>query len=526
MSMEVTQDQSAAIAALSDPALHDGAEPQRIETHANILLIGPERAYKLKRAVRYPFLDYSTPELRYRYCRAEVMLNRRTAPDLYLGVVPIGEQGVGDMVADPLSDMPPSSRAASDHAVVMKRFDDETLFDRLAEKGRLTPDLLTSLGSELARFHKSAKPAEKDWPAVKAEVLEDNLLALEEVDWWPAGEMAAHRARCSDLFDACRPLLAARVAHGHIRECHGDVHLRNVCLVDGKVTLFDCIEFNDDFAHIDTAYDLAFLLMDLEHRGMDREAAALLNRYLEATGDYGAPALLPFYKALRAQIRAKIAVSTAMLAGDEGEAAAQRDEALAYFALACRAASPPPARLIAFGGVSGSGKSTVARGVAAELARRDGAAPVILRSDAIRKSLFGVAETDRLPKEAYRPEVSEKVYRLMEERADAMLRHGVTVILDATYTHAGSRAALPQVAARAGAPFQGIWLDAPEDELVRRVTARKGDVSDADAAVVRKQLEQDFGAIDWTRIGTSGGADAAYSPEKTIELALGHLATG
>lgn len=522
--------QDAAFACLRSLATAGDEPPERIDTHANVVFIGRDRVYKIKRAVRYSFLDYSTVALRYRYCAFEVVLNRRTAPDLYLGIVPLRRTADGSVTAGELircpdpATLPKDGAAAEDWAVVMRRFDDDCLYDRLADRGGLTVRHLQDLGHQIAAFHSAAMPVRKDWGRTKAEVLAGNLSEIARADWLSPEAVADHRRDCETLLGRLAAQLSDRVTGGFIRHCHGDIHLRNIVQIGDRATLFDCIEFSDDFSQIDCLYDLAFLLMDLEHRAMPAAACRVLNRYLEKTGDYGGVGLLAFYTALRAQIRAKIAIATVGFASTGEAADTQRHEAEAYFKLACAAVNRPPPRLIAMGGLSGSGKSTIAQELAERMARDHGPTVLVLRSDAIRKSLWGVAEVEPLPPEAYEPQVSQRVYEVMHGQAEDALRQGVPVILDATHTHPASRRRAATLAERLHVPFGGIWATAPKDVLIERVTARVNDASDADARIVRLQLRQGWGRMEWPEIDTSkrsGSQDALTSSVDSAAALLG-----
>lgn len=503
-------------------------ETKRIDTHANVIFIGAERVYKIKRAVKYPFLDYSTVARRFRFCASEIVLNRRTAPDLYLGILPLlrtpsGDLTAGEIVPDPDTNRPPPTQGNEtvvDWAVVMRRFNDRFLFDRLAERDELTIDHLRDLGESIAAFHLSADPVHNDWRRICREVLTDNITEIAEADWLDHKRIGVHRTDCGRLFDKLTDRLSDRAVAGFVRQCHGDMHLQNVVLVDGKATLFDCIEFSDDFSQIDTLYDLAFLLMDLEHRGMADAGCRVLNRYMESTGDYGDVGLLPFYTALRAQVRAKIEVATVGFAKTTEAADEHRQMAASYFDLACCAVNRPKPRLIAVGGPSGSGKSTLAIAIAERMAGAYGPGVLVLRSDAIRKSLWNVPETAPLPAEAYATSVNVEVYDIMHKRAENALKQGMTVLLDATHTHPKSRNAASALARRLGVSFDGIWATAPRAVLIGRVTERTNDASDADAAIVRLQLKQDWGRIDWHEIDTSKRIDALNEVDSSVNEAV------
>ncbi|MBI3451666.1 MAG: AAA family ATPase, partial [Rhodospirillales bacterium] len=308
-----------------------------------------------------------------------------------------------------------------------------------------------------------------------------------------------------------------RRAGGFVRHCHGDLHLRNICLIDGQPTLFDAIEFNDRIACIDTLYDLAFLLADLEHRDLRALANAALNRYLDTTADCAGLALMPLYLAGRAGIRAQT-----LAAGAAAQSTAvARDrlvaEARENLALGLRFADPPPPRLIAAGGLSGSGKSTLAYALAPAVGSAPGA--VVLRTDVIRKQLAGIAPTGRLPPESYTKEESARVYAALMARATDILASGYAVIADAVFADPAERAAIEACARAAGVGFAGIWLDAPPPVLAARVSTRVKDASDATADVVRMQAALDIGRLDWTKVAASG-TPAAVHTAATYALGL------
>jgi len=284
--------------------------------------------------------------------------------------------------------------------------------------------------------------------------------------------------------------------------------LGNICLIDGAPLLFDAIEFNDDIACCDVLYDLAFLIMDLLHRRLGGLANLVLNRYLEITDDLDGLAALGFFLSCRAAVRAKIAATAAATTtsgtapshrrGLRAEARTYLDQANAYLA-------PAPPRLVAIGGLSGTGKSTLARRLAPAIGAAPGA--VLLRSDVVRKRLFGVAPTDKLAATAYAPAVSRRVYDVLAADAGRVLDAGHAAIVDAVHAGARERARIAAVAGARNVAFAGLWLDAAPDRLIARVEARQGDVSDADAAIVRRQLDYDLGAIDWRRIGAEGAPE-------------------
>lgn len=478
---------------------------RRIDTHASAVFLDGERVYKLKRAVRFSFMDFSSAEKRRAAVEREVALNRRTAPDLYLGAAPILRDGV----ALRLGAIGETADGAVDWVVVMRRFDETTLFDRQAAEGRLTPEKLAGLAREIARFHREADPVEGvDWRARAAKIARDNIADMREEGSLDQDLLTRlERATEGALSDQAQALAARDAA---VKRCHGDLHLRNLCEVAGRPTLFDCIEFNDAFAVIDPLYDLAFLLMDLDHRGLGPEAAMVRDRWLEAWEDTAGQGLLPLYLSIRAAIRAKVTAAGAAVQDEDGEAEEMRAAARAYLDRALAYLQPARARLIALGGFSGSGKSTLARAIAPAIGAAPGAA--VLRTDQLRKARFGAAEAERLPAEAYEAAVSVAVYDAMEARAAALLAQGVSVIADATFTHPDSRARVEALAQEIGVPFHGLWLDAPADVMARRIAARRGDASDADEAVLAKQLEAGAGAVAWPKLAAGGGISDLSAP--------------
>ncbi|AWJ86208.1 hypothetical protein TSH58p_22000 (plasmid) [Azospirillum sp. TSH58] len=507
------QDPTQTVAAfLADPASHGGAAVERVETHAAIVFLAGDRACKLKRAVRYPYLDYSTVERRRAACVEELRLNRRTAPSLYLGLDSVVRRPDGALA---FGGEDAAGGTALDWLVVMRRFPQDALLDRVAERGALGDDLSRALADAVTAFHEAAEPRpDGGGAAAMREVVEGNIAELRACPSLFAPERVERLAeRSTDALRRLAPLLEDRRRGGFVRHCHGDLHLRNIVLLDGKPVLFDGIEFDERLAVIDVAYDLAFLLMDLERRGLRPQGNAFLNRGLDATEDYGALALLPLFLSIRAAIRAKIAASTAALRPGADTARRSEREAVAYLDQAVAALEPPPPRLVAVGGLSGSGKTRLARALAPSLGASPGA--VVLRSDALRKRFFRVGETERLPADAYTPAVTERVYAGLLERARTVLAAGHAVVLDAVHARPEERAAVARLAADAGVRFDGIWLDAPLDARIARIAARRGDASDATAEVAERQAVYDLGPLEWLR--TNAGRDAGETLAAVLE---------
>jgi aminoglycoside phosphotransferase family enzyme/predicted kinase len=496
----ITEDQSAVLGFLGSPEAHGGAAVERIDTHASVVFLARDRAWKLKRAVRYDYLDFSTAARRRAMCEAEFRINRRAAPGLYRGVVAVTRERDGSLALD-------GSGAPVDWLVAMVRFDQGGLFDRLAARGALDVDLMPALAESIARFHAgAARRTDHGGAAGMAWVIDGNAAGFTEqgagvLD--PAACAALTRAS-HEAVDRQRPLLDARREGGSVRQVHGDLHLRNIVLLDGRPTLFDAIEFNDELACTDVLYDLAFLLMDLWRRRLPGHANAVWNGYLARTAEHDGLPLLPLFLACRAAVRAKTSATAARLQEEAGRRALQ-DTARDYFTMAGALLQPRPPCLVAIGGFSGSGKTTLARALAPDLGAVPGA--VIVRSDEVRKGLRGVDAHEPLGADGYTADVTRRVYATVAARARAVVAGGYPAIADAVFAQPADRQAIERVAALASVPFVGLWLEAPEPTLAERVGRRGPDASDADAAVIRHQVQEGTGPVSWIRIDASGAPD-------------------
>lgn len=484
--------QAEAITFLADPATHGGATVARVDTHISIVFLAGADAYKLKRAVRLNYLDFSTPDLRRHFCEEEVRLNRRTAPDLYQGVLPITHHAGGLALG--------GSGPAIDWVVHMKRFDQSQLLDHLAQSGALALPLMDALGRSIAAFHRDAAAClDRGGVGGMQIVIDGNDDGLHEFDRELNAGAATHLLALSRAeLDRRLALLDGRRRHGFVRECHGDLHLGNIVIIDGSPTLFDAIEFNEDIACIDTLYDLAFLLMDLRHRGLAAHANVVWNAYLEETRDYDGIALMPLFLSCRAAVRAKISAASANVQPDTDSRDVLQVAAREYLREAIRYLHPAPPVAIAIGGVSGSGKSTAAAGLAPAIRGAPGA--VVLRSDVIRKEICRAGRFDRLGADGYTSEISRRVYRELAARARQILAAGHSVIVDATFLREDDRSVIEVAAHDAGVALQGFWLDGPDTLLLERLRQRRHDPSDADATVLTMQRCTDSGAISWQRV--------------------------
>ncbi len=491
--------QGEVLAFLANPATHGGAPVRRIDTHSAVVFLAGDRAFKVKRAVRYSYLDFSSLAQRRAACAAELEINRAFAPGLYRRVIPItrapdGAMGLG------------GDGENVEWAVEMRRFDETKTLDHLANANAIDLALADKLARAVAAIHNRVPVLEgAPWIAALSSYVAANDAAFRaDPDLFDSAQAASLNCDSRVGLDRLRPLLAGRSAAGMVRRGHGDLHLGNVVLVDGNPMLFDAVEFSPLIAAGDVLYDLAFLLMDLVERGLGAAANVVLNRYLVETrrmSDFDAVAALPFFMSLRAAIRANVTASRAAIAKkpDREEA---RSGARKYFALACRLIRPVSPVLVGIGGLSGTGKSRLAGALAPELAPTPGA--IVLRSDVEHKALEGRREGERLPPEAYTAESAARVYAMLVEKAGRVIAAGHSAIVDAVFARPQEREALRGAARARGVTFHGLFLTADMATRVARVGSRLGDASDADGAVARAQERYVLGHNDWQSIDASG----------------------
>ena len=470
-----------------------GPTPEQvIQTHAAIVALYADTALKIKRAVKYDYLDFSTLALREKMLRRELALNGEAAAGVYRDVVPITRDAQGRLQLDGTGEV-------VEWVLRMARFPLEAELSVMADKGQIDLTLADAMGRSIADYHHHAPRLSEDGAILIAEIIEElhrvlsdmtDTLGQDSVDRVLTALRKAHLQGAE--------LMRGRAQMGWVRRCHGDLHLRNLVMWQGVPTPFDALEFDERLGTCDVLYDLAFLLMDLKHRGLDDAANVTLNAYLHrtATEDHlHGLALLPLYLAVRATIRAMVDVQTAAFQKDPD---ALIEDARGFMAQARSYLSPQDPALVAIGGLSGTGKTTLAKLIAAQIGRSPGA--VHLRSDLERKALFGVDQLDHLPQSAYDPDVSTKVYTRMRDKARLALIAGHSVILDALHGPEAERDAAERLAADLGCAFHGLWLDLETPDRLARIEARKHDASDADAEVARRQAAMDIGTIGWTRL--------------------------
>ena len=509
---EQSTDQSEILAFLGRASTFGGAPVHRIDTHAGIVFLAGGRALKVKRAVRFPFLDFSTLEKREGACLAEIDANRPFAPELYRGVIAVTRDRDGVLALG-------GEGEPVEWAVDMRRFDETKTLDRLADTGKIDLAMADELARGVAAAHARAPVVEATpWIDALAGYIDQNDAAFREYPaLFPQSAVAELTAASRAAFARLRPLLLARGQAGLVRRGHGDLHLGNIALIDSRPVPFDALEFDPLMASGDVLYDLAFLLMDLIERKLVAAANVVLNRYLTQTRrleDLDALTALPLLMSMRAAIRAKVTAARTAVAPAPDRAAITRS-ATTYFELATALIAPLPPRLVAMGGLSGTGKSLLSRTLAPDLPPHPGA--VVLRSDVERKMLFGAAETDRLPNEAYAPEMTARTYAVLVDKAHRTIAAGHSAIVDAVFSDAAERDAVATVARASGAAFAGLFLTADLATRIARIGHRTGDASDADATVARRQEDYALGSLDWRMVDASG------TPEETLARAKAAL---
>ncbi len=454
-----------------------------IQTHISYVLLTGKYAYKVKKPMNFGFLDFSTLEKRHFFCEEELRLNRRLAPELYLQILAITATEAG-------FEFNPEGEPV-EYAIQMVQFPQENLLINLFEAGKLTVDQVTDIGKQLAEFHAAANTndhiASFGTATSLQAVANDNYASTASyINLAQTQEQYDRTKAYTDQFFAeNHDLFSDRVAQGKIKECHGDLHLKNICLVGDKIQIFDCIEFNEPFRNSDVLYDAAFLVMDLQFRDRRDLANAFLNTYLELTGDYQGVVLLPLFCSMRAYIRAKV---TSFLLDDPNIPAEVKDhakqEASAYYELAYRYTQPQTGKITIMSGLSGSGKSTLAK----QLAQKTEA--ILLRSDAIRKHIAGIDLLQRGDDDLYSPEMTTRTYNQLLETGILLASKGFKVILDAKYDRLNLRAAVMAQAQNMNIPLQILYCSADQEILQQRLrdrTAANNDIADATVDLLASQ---------------------------------------
>ena len=473
-----------------------------VQTHGALIFLAGDIALKMKRAVRYDYMDLSTLDLRQALLRRELDLNKPVAPEIYQDVVPVTRTKDGGLELG-------GQGEPIEWVLRMWRFPKENELALIAESGGIDDDLARDLGTAIFSYHAQSAKRSCDGARLIGDILDelDRVFAdMKEQLGAPNINQFHHKSRA--MLARVAPVLCRRADAGHVRRCHGDLHLRNIVLLDGKPVPFDALEFDEVLGTCDVLYDLAFLIMDLRHRDLGRAANMVLNSYLlSASGleDEGLAAL-PLFLAVRAAIRAMVLVQTATATGTT-----VNPEAVQFLNDALISLQPPDPRLVLVGGLSGTGKTAVSRALAPLIGGPSGA--VHLRTDLERKMIHTSEVNLGVPSDEYSVASRKAVYDRMFSRAGAILSAGHSVLLDATFLDANLRTSAQNLAKAADVACDALWLEAPLSVLIDRVKARQGDASDADEHVVRKQLKSGGPPSDWQRISAEG------SLEETVEAA-------
>ncbi|MBL4741078.1 MAG: AAA family ATPase [Sneathiella sp.] len=490
---------------------------ERIETHGATVLLGKYYALKLKKAVYFDHMDYSTSEKRRLFCEKELTLNRKTAPALYLDTLPIYVNldesfsfDAGDHVAD--------------HLLKMRRFPKGNRLDEYIDREDLSLELQEKLADAVISLHTTAKivASEKVVPDF-CDVIHKNFQQLD--GFCPhildLKDVQDYRQRLNSFVKDQNNLLTSRITDQWVRWGHGDLHLQNICLLEGEPLLFDAIEYQDDFVISDVLYDLSFLIMDLWERNLKAAANSIFNRYLTGMNCMLKPQglqglqLLPFYLSMRAGIRTHVAGNRYLQSHDEEDKDAFEAQTRHLFGSSQSYLSPSPAQMIAIGGFSGSGKSTLARHLAPFIGATPGA--VRIRSDEIRRQLIGWDEFSKMPQSAYTSEQSAAVYKQMAICAKAVLQTGHSVILDAVLDRECDQLSFEQVAKDLQIPFTGIWLNVDRQTMEKRIDGRSRDASDATIQVLQQQILRNTKTNStWQQVDGSGTAE--QSLDHTLQL--------
>ena len=460
---------------------HPVKEPiQLIQTHISYVLLTGDYVYKVKKLVNLDFLDFSTLSARNHFCQEELRLNRLLAPEIYLEVLPITQQGESFILG--------GEGEPQEYTLKMRQFSQDALLSKMLKQGKLTPELMEQLGRIVAQVHLQAKTNDyiRSFGAIakiKDAIKQNYQQSQKYIGSLQTQQQYEETKQFSDnFFSLQEALLNQRQENNWIRECHGDLHLDNICMWHDKIQLFDRIEFNEPFRFVDVMYDVAFLVMDLEAAGQKELANVFLNTYIEQTGDWEGLRILPLYLSRQAYVRAKINSwlwdNPTLTEENKRQAATKASN---YYHLAWEYTCPQPGKLIMMSGLSGSGKTTVAK----QLARSLGA--IHIRSDAVRKHLSGTPLSQSGDPSIYTPAMTQKTYGRLLELGTKLASQGFIVILDAKYDRHSLRSAVITQAQNNQIPIEIVFCTAPETVLRDRILARTGDISDATVDLLESQ---------------------------------------
>ena len=461
---------------------------QLLQTHISYVLLTGEFAYKVKKPMDFGFLDFTTLEKRQFFIQEELRLNQRGASELYLEALPISQSESGAYELG-------GTGEPVEYALKMRQFPQDTLLPALFDRGELTPDLVVELAKEIARFHSGLTTSDRissfgTVAGVRA-AFDENYEQTAGFIGGPQtqAQFDETKALTDRFFAEQADLLDRRVQGGFVRECHGDLHLGNICYWNDRFYLFDCIEFNEPFRFVDVMYDIAYIVMDLQLRQRPDLSALFLNTYIEHTGDYEGLQVLPLYVSRQSYVRAKV---TSFMLGDPAISAEKKAEVTAtaakYYRLALECLQPRSGSLYVTCGLSGSGKSTVAKALAQKLDA------IHIRSDAVRKHLAGIdlyesGSSGEFGSGIYTPAMTQKTYDRLQQLGILLASQGYPVILDAKYDKQALRQTIADAARELQLPLTFISCEAPLETVRQWLGERTGDIADATVDLLDKQVQ-------------------------------------
>ncbi|MGD9639474.1 MAG: AAA family ATPase [Alphaproteobacteria bacterium] len=515
----IIEEQKDVLKALNNPSFYETSYKNIdvIQSHISLVFLVGDKAYKLKRGVKFPYLDYSTIEKRKQACFKEIAVTKEGAPTLFLGVSAIVKDSQKGIIMLPPNEEPADGQDILDYVVVMNRFEQENLFENLAPLGKLDRFEMMDLAETVVKIHSVTEsfPDRGGSEMIKGRIIEnDEMLRCFAPAVFDITDIDTLRDLSVKEFNKIKDLLDERKKQGKVKRCHGDIHLHNICMIDGKPILFDAIEFNDDLALIDVMYDLAFLLMDMEKRGLRRLASIFFNHYMAYSGDYEGILCLPLFQSCRAAVRAQVCATMASMQTDEDEKNYLNKQAFEYLVLANQMLNPKPPILVASGGLSGSGKSRLSREIAPYIGASPGA--MIFRTDVIRKKLKGKLPHEHLTKVDYDEESSKKTYENLRIECTKVIRAGLPALADGIFASQDERIAIEKLAKDLNVPFHGFWMYANRDIQADRVATRQRNPSDATVKVLDRQFEKDVGEVTWNKIDTSGAKEQTVMTVRKI----------
>ncbi|MCQ2913734.1 MAG: AAA family ATPase [Alphaproteobacteria bacterium] len=501
----IIDDQSDLRNALSKPDIYGLKSSRKIivkETNISVVFLTGEFAYKLKRGVKFPYVDYSSVEKRRMACEKEMDLCNMWAPGFAYRVEPVVRIGKNFKIGTSGK----ANEEIVDYLFVMKEFPEDMLFDKMTDHGELDRFEMMDTAERIYEMHSKAKIVKSRDPVdiIRGRILENNaMIRCFTPSVFDADDVDALEAAQFTELENVKELLKKRGDEGKIRECHGDLNLRNIAICDGKVTVFNPIEFYDELTNIDILYDFAFLLLDMESKGLRRLSSILFNHYIALSGDTEGVRCLPLFMSCRACVNAYVFAEQSAGLKDKIAANLLANRAYSHLVMARRLLKKEPPILMACGGLSGSGKSRISRESAPYIGNSPGA--VILRDDVIRKNILGVGLEDYVPTDTYTKDLEEKVFDTLCEKCKEVLKTGQSVVADALFHDQKQRERIENIAQEAGVKFLGIWGDAPIEIRKERVMKRLRNPSDVkDPKELEEQLNKDVGVVSWDVIDTSG----------------------